>query len=317
MKYYQLDSNQTYSDVQMINQANWLHVVDPNDEEKSFLRDEFNLPYDFIYDALDRYEMPRFEKYETKEGKVLRLYMMLYPRVKKVMDGYDELESQPLAIIITEEITITISAEHPVFLNAIIQNETIKQGEQLTGNHIILDIIWELTQSFVDETAKIDKSIDEMEQSITKSTKSNSFNKLIAIHKNLVYFETGITENDKIIHKIMESDIYSDDEKGKQLLHDIKVVSNQATTMVHEADQMISHLSEVFSSVISNNLNNIMKVLTSLTIILTIPTIIGGLWGMNIPLPFDEHPFGFVFLILLTIIISLVTAFWLKKKDYF
>lgn len=317
MHYYKLDSKQTYSEIRDRNQANWFHVVQPNEEEQAFLREKFGLPHDFIHDALDRYEAPRYEKYETEDGQVIRLYLMLYPKVKKVLDDYDELQTVPLALIVTQDCTITICSEQPFFLDHIVRNETNKEGKPLTGKHVILDIIWELTQSYVVGTEKIDKHIDEMEQNVTNSTKNHAFNKLIAIHKNLVYFDTGITENDKIIHKIMESDVFADDKIGKELLHDIKVISNQATTMVHEADEMISHLSEVFSSVISNNLNNIMKVLTSLTIILTIPTIIGGLWGMNVPVPFEENPFGFTILILLTIIVSIITLFWLKKKDYF
>ena len=86
--------------------------------------------------------------------------------------------------------------------------------------------------------------------------------------------------------------------------------------MRKESDEMISHLSEVFSSVISNNLNNIMKFLTSLTIVLTIPTIIGSYWGMNVALPFENDGFAFLLLVGVSIILGILTVFWLKKKDY-
>jgi magnesium transporter len=86
--------------------------------------------------------------------------------------------------------------------------------------------------------------------------------------------------------------------------------------MVKESTEMIDHLSEVFSSVISNNLNNIMKFLTSFSIVLTIPTIIGSFWGMNVDLPIDKSPWAFLIMLGISALISIIVFLWLKRKDY-
>ena len=120
-----------------------------------------------------------------------------------------------------------------------------------------------------------------------------------------------------MITKSIQNASLGDDLQSQELLRDIIDISSQAEVMVTESSKMIDQLSEVFSSVIANNLNNIMKVLTSITIVLTIPTIIAGFWGMNVDLPFENHPWAFGITSLLTIFICFLTVYWLKKKDYF
>ncbi|HRM38288.1 MAG TPA: CorA family divalent cation transporter, partial [Trichococcus flocculiformis] len=126
-----------------------------------------------------------------------------------------------------------------------------------------------------------------------------------------------INKNHPLITKSIQSASLGDDLQSQELLRDIIDISSQAEVMVTESSKMIDQLSEVFSSVIANNLNNIMKVLTSITIVLTIPTIIAGFWGMNVDLPFENHPWAFGITSLLTIFICFLTVYWLKKKDYF
>lgn len=313
MKCFQIGEDKLYHETMHYEDADWLHLENPSERETAFLADELGIPLDFITDAFDYYEVPRQEVAETKFGEKLLLLLFLYPHTKKEHENYSEYETLPLAIILLNNKIITICSTDAPFLERIYQNE-LKIDH--SGSHIILDILWGLTNSYVTKITDIDNTIDQMEQNIVDTTKNEAFYKLIAIHKNLVYFETGILENHRIIKNLVDRDIYSQDSEGDSYLHDIRVTSHQASIMVKESTEMIDHLSEVFSSVISNNLNNIMKFLTSLTIVLTIPTIVGSLWGMNVFLPIENHPLAFVFLVGITIIISIITVIWLKKKDY-
>lgn len=313
----QLNENRTYTYMETSEweNANWLHFPNPSSAEIHFLK-KLGIPSDFIIDVLDSYEVPRQELYQNEKGETFHLLLVLYPKVKKHLESYQEYETLPLAIIISDKQVFTFSADTPLFLENIYENKSERSFHSLRGNHVVLDILWELTRSFVIAITKVDQTREEMEENIMSTTKNEAFYQLIAIHKNLVYFDTGISKNHMIIQSVMESDLYSDDENGKNLLHAIKILSNQAEVMVHEANQMIDQLSEVFSSVIANNLNNIMKFLTSLTIVLTIPTIVGAFWGMNVGLPIDKSPFAFVILIIISILLSIITIYWLKRKDY-
>lgn len=309
MTYFRLKGNPVKTD----NYVHWLHYEKPTSEEKLFLTEEMGVPLDFIEDALDRYEVPRLEVTQNKFGEPIRLMLVSYPQIMNDYHSYVEYETRPLAIILLSNRIFTISPSHVHFIEKLQMNHS--EGS-ISSSHILLDLLWELTQSYVQMIMDIDKTITDMEQNIINTTRNEAFYKLIAIHKNLVYFDTGITENHEIIKNLVEEEIFSNDRVERELLHDIKVVSRQASVMVRESTDMIDHLSEVFSSVISNNLNNIMKFLTSLTVVLTIPTIIGSFWGMNVGLPLDNSPFSFFLLLGISILLSIVTIFWLKKKDY-
>lgn len=313
---FHLNKDRIYNETATIEEASWLHFPNPTQEEIAFLKESYGIPSDFIIDVLDSYEVPRQEAYENKNGALFHLIIVQYPKVKKQFENYCQYETLPLSIIISNKKIFTICTETPSFLKDIYQNKFEERLNSLSGNHIILDILWKLTHSYILDIAEIDQTREEMEKNIVSTTKNEAFYQLIAIHKNLVYFDTGISKNHSIIHSIIESEIYSEDRNGKSLLHDIKVLSNQAEVMVHEANQMIDQLSEVFSSVIANNLNNIMKFLTSLTIVLTIPTIIASFWGMNVGLPIERSTLAFETLIVISILLSVLTVFWLKKKDY-
>lgn len=313
MKGYIIDENQLYKETADYQGAEWLHFESPSDEEISYLTNELGIPEDFVTDAFDYYEVPRQEVFETESGEKVSLLLVLYPHTKYRFDAYREYDTLPLSIIFVGKKIITVCSSNVPFLEKVITNESIKPG---TNNHIFLDLLWELTNSYLDKIADIDRTIDGMERNIINTTKNEAFYKLIAIHKNLVYFETGILENHKLFRKLHDKDVFAEDEKGSNFLHDIQVISNQASIMVKESTEMIDHLSEVFSSVISNNLNNIMKFLTSFSIVLTIPTIIGSFWGMNVALPIEKNPWAFIILLGLSVLISVVVFLWLKRKDY-
>lgn len=312
MKGYTIDDNQLYQETTDYHRAEWLHFESPSEEEINYLTHELGIPVDFVTDAFDYYEVPRQETVVTKTGEKVSLLLVLYPHTKYRFDAYREYETLPLSIIFFGKKMITVCSSNVPFLEKVISNDSTKQGT----NHIFLDLLWELTNAYLDKIADIDRTIDDMERNIINTTKNEAFYKLIAIHKNLVYFETGIFENHKLFKRMHEKDIFAEDERGREFLHDIRVISNQASIMVKESTEMIDHLSEVFSSVISNNLNNIMKFLTSFSIVLTIPTIIGSFWGMNVDLPIDKSPWAFLIMLGISALISIIVFLWLKRKDY-
>ncbi|AZP05383.1 magnesium transporter CorA family protein [Jeotgalibaca ciconiae] len=310
MKAFRLE-NQAYVSTDSIEEAELVLCEDPSQEEIDYLHNQYDIPLDFITDGLNRYMVPRKENYETDNHELIQLLLFLYPLVK--IDEADRLEYQtlPLSIIILNGKMIMVYPKELPFLE-----RTINQNNQSEESLFLLQILWQLTNEYVKAITRIDDVIENMEQNLVNSTKNEAFYKMISINKTLVYFETGITKNHEIIDQVYKKQQGVTEKLNNELLHDIRILSNQARVMRRESDEMISHLSEVFSSVISNNLNNIMKFLTSLTIVMTIPTIIGSYWGMNVSLPFEKNLFAFALLVFASIIIGILTVFWLKKKDY-
>lgn len=321
MKLYYFNEHKQFQETQNEQEADWIHIEQPTEVEIKALRARYQIPEDFITSGLDPYEIPRHEVFESITGAKIQLLVVLAPVQEHSSSMGIEYGTKPFAMIMLSNKVLTICERTPDYIENIGKNDNKNMEKnlihgKLSESHLILRILWRVTNEFITDIGEINQQIDEMEENIHGSTKNAMFDKLISIHKSLVYFHTAISKNHERIESIKEDKIVGDEKLSHEFLHDIEVASLQASVLVHESDEMISHLSEVFSSVISNNLNNIMKFLTSLTIVMTIPTIIGSYWGMNVSLPFEKNLFAFALLVFASIIIGILTVFWLKKKDY-
>ena len=147
--------------------------------------------------------------------------------------------------------------------------------------------------------------------------KNRELIQLHSLEKSLVYFSTSLKANEVTLEKMLKMDIMQKYEDDQDLLEDVIIENKQAIEMTDIYSNILSSTMDFFASVISNNLNIVMKVLASVTILMAIPTIIGGIFGMNVELPLQNNPQGFVIIIFLTILLTLFTAFILYKKDMF
>ena len=156
-----------------------------------------------------------------------------------------------------------------------------------------------------------------IEKRLHKSMKNRELIQLHSLEKSLVYFSTSLKANEVTLEKMLKMDIMQKYEDDQDLLEDVIIENKQSIEMNDIYSNILSSTMDFFASVISNNLNIVMKVLASVTILMAIPTIIGGIFGMNVELPLQNNPQGFVIIIFLTILLTLFTAFILYKKDMF
>lgn len=155
-----------------------------------------------------------------------------------------------------------------------------------------------------------------MQNDIEYSSQNQELYRLMASDKTLAYTKTAVQNNRVVLEKILDSPEFNRRAEIKSLIHDVMVESYQVESMVDEGMRIKEQLSGIFSNVISNNLNNVMKMLTSVSVVLTVPTIIGGLWGMNVPVPLAHSAWGFVIINGMIILISVLLLRWLKDKAY-
>ena len=145
--------------------------------------------------------------------------------------------------------------------------------------------------------------------------KNKELLKLLSLEKGLVYFATSLKSNEIVMEKTMRGKIvklYDDDE---DILEDAIIENRQAIEMAQIYTNILNGTMDAYASIISNNLNGVMKFLTSITIVLAIPTMISSFWGMNVQLPFENSPMGFIIMVLIAVILTLVVTWWLKRKD--
>lgn len=321
MRMYRLDNKNKYCEVHQWEHADWLRFDNPSLDEIDQLHQKTNIPKDFITSALDPYEIARQEKFTTAEGEEVKLIIIQYPLDVEQNRDSVEYEILPLSIILHPDGIITVSSRNIPFLEEIASNdflgsETNLAHGEIEESHLVLKILWKVTNQYINGTTEIDIAINQMEDNILKTTKNKIFNQLISVHKSLVYFRTGITRNHEQVLTLNHIEELFTNKLSNELLHDITVYSNQAKAMVEVSDEMIRHLSETFSSAISYNLNIVMKFLTSLTILLAIPEVVGAIWGMNVPIPFQESPTIFHAILIAMVAISILIIAWFKKKDY-
>jgi len=156
-----------------------------------------------------------------------------------------------------------------------------------------------------------------VEKKLHKSMKNKELLKLLDFEKSLVFFTTSLKSNEIVMEKLLRGKYLKMYEEDQDLLEDVIIENKQAIEMANIYSSILSGMMDAFASVISNNLNIVMKFLTSVTIVLSIPTMMSSFFGMNVPLPFESNPLGFLYILLISLAVSLVVVLVLLKKDMF
>ncbi|GMA07057.1 magnesium transporter [Tetragenococcus halophilus subsp. flandriensis] len=293
----------------------WLHVEDPNSREISTLTNKYNLPKDYLSAVLDDEENSRSEGLNQQEMKKAALLLLQFPYEIKSPSGFQQFETFPLSLIVTPENRIITVSNYPLPFFQTVVNHQFKPNDNVPEMNILLEILWQVVLSFNNYLKQTKDQLDNLEKQIKVSTQNEQLYQIMDIQKSLVSFDEATSANLKTLTALVNTKLFQKNHAFKHHLHDIIVETQQSLTSANIQLKFASHMNDTFSSVVSNNLNNVMKILTSITIVLTIPTIIGGIYGMNVRLPIAKNPYAFWIIILITIIISWFTIKFLKKKN--
>ena len=171
------------------------------------------------------------------------------------------------------------------------------------------------SELFLRELKKINKEKEVAEKELNTSMRNKELLKMLNIEKSLVYFTTSLKSNELVMEKTMKGRIIKLYEEDEDILEDAIIENKQAIEMAKTYSDILSGTMDTYASIISNNLNIVMKFLTLVTIVLAIPTLLFSMWGMNVELPFQHNPYGFLWILGITIVITLIVIWWFKKKD--
>lgn len=293
----------------------WVNVERPSAAEIKHLQTRFNLPVTYLTAALDDKENPRTEGTEQSIIERPALILVRFPHESVSPLGYNEYTTYPFAIILTAEVLITVCNHPAVF----IQDFLFHQPQLNINNHerFTLKLVWFIHKSYLNCLDENSHTMDTMKKNLTIATENNDLFQLTAMQKSLIHFQWALRKNRQLLTQLQASEFYFETAPFSELLSDILIESEQAATMTAQQKQIIDEYNTTVSAIVSNNLNIIMKVLTSITIILTIPTIIGGIYGMNVHLPGASSARAFTFIILGTIVVSWLAAWWLRRRNFF
>jgi magnesium transporter len=288
----------------------WINMIDPTTDEIEFVVSQ-GVPQDFITYPLDLDERPRTERED--DGKLLILIRIPYFEGTKVDVPYITI---PLGIILTDKYLITVCKRQ----NDILQEFASGRVRGLsTGkrNRFMLRLLLANASRYLLFLREINKVTEVLEDTLVASMKNKEVFELLKYQKSLVYFTTALKSNELVLERLQRSQIFKQYPDDEDLLEDVITENQQAIEMVNIASTILSSMMDAFASIISNNMNIVMKFLTSMTIVMSVPTIVTSFFGMNVPLPMQTQSWASLAIIGIFMAISAVIIPIFLKRDWF
>lgn len=305
-----LDTNETKK-VTKYEKGSWINLIAPNEEEIKSVCENLKIQDNFIRYALDAEEKARID---IEEDDNTILFIIDVP-IREKDDDNLIYSTMPIGIIfVRDDYIITVSLKQ----NDIIQNLTRNKMKNIftyKKSRFLLQLLYSNSSLYLTLLKKINKETEIAESVLKNSMKNKALLKLLSLEKSLVYFTTSLKSNEVVMEKTMKGKIIKLYEEDEDILDDAIIENKQAIEMAKIYSDILNGTMDAYASIISNNLNRVMKYLTSITIILAIPTMVASYWGMNVPVPFQNEPWGFAVIFVFSIIIAVITTVWLEKKD--
>lgn len=289
----------------------WISLVNPSEEEIDFVKEQLNIEMDFLRAALDEEEYSRIE---VEDEHVLILIDM--PTADKE-DEHLVYSTLPFAIILTEKNIVTVCLKDSYIIDQFEKN-SVRSFYTTKRYRFVLQILFKISKRYLLYLKQIDRMSSDVERQLHRSMKNRELIQLLDLEKSLVYFTTALKANEIVLEKMMRLDAIKLYEEDEDLLEDVIIENKQAIEMATIYSNILSGMMDAFASVISNNLNGVMKILTSITIVMAIPTMIASFYGMNIAwLPIANSPNAFWVILGVSGALSLAAGLVLAFKRMF
>lgn len=283
----------------------WIHVEDPTDDERVWLREDLGVPADWIRDSLDPYQRPRFQR---QDGLVLLI--ALCPRTARQRP--EPFATVPLGIVLFPDRAVTICPRNP----DLVDRARDADGDRAVPGRVALELLFENEQVFREALAAIhDRSTFE-EEELRSSLTGRRLGDLIDQGRSLAYFESALRSNDRMLDAAREDGLF-DGEELMTLLDEVRERNEENGELAAVFTRIHNDLMEGFSSLVSMNLNTLVRTLTEITIALAIPALIAGMWGMNVGLPLEEHEVAFGILTLLIVALGVAAFLLIRFSERF
>ena len=314
LKIYNTDiETNNFEEIKEFKKGSWISLTNPSEVEIKKVCESINIQEDFIRDALDFEEKARIDE-EEDDNTIL--FVVDVPIIEKTEEN-QIYTTMPLGmIVVRDDFFITVSLRK----NKVIEDfekRKIKNFQTYKKSRFIFQILYLNSSYYLTHLKQINKETEIAEYILKNSMKNKELLKLLNLVKSLVYFRTSLKSNELVMERTMKGKIIKLYEEDEDILEDAIIENRQAIEMAKIYSDILNGTMDAYASIISNNLNGVMKTLTSITIVLAVPTMISSFWGMNVPVPFQYNKFGFLIMITLAIVITLLVTWWLKKRDMF
>lgn len=287
----------------------WASLVDPAPEEIARLQPLLGVPEDFLTHALDRGEQARTERADGSMLVVLRV-----PYFQGEAADIPHI-TVPLGIVLTDRYIVTVCTREVGVLRQLTSG-AVRGLSTAKHNRFVLHALHVTAQRYLHHLGEINKAVDVLEDRLQASLRNRELLELLKRQKSLVYFTEALKSNEVMLERLQRSQLFQAYPDDLELLEDVLTEFRQAMEMTTISGNILSQMMDAFASIISNNLNVVLKFLASVTIILALPTLVASIYGMNIALPLQDHPAAFLILIGASLLAALLVVIVFWRRDW-
>ncbi len=310
MKRIYLTVDDHLTEINTLQKGCWVHLHNPTREEIDGLNARFHLEPTYLQAALDEEESARIER---DGDQTLIIVDIPYIDSDEKEMAYTTI---PMGIIMVDDVIITVSTRESTIITDFTE-ERIRGFWTFKRTRFLLQILQRTASRYLHYLKQIDKGSQFIQKRLEKDMRNQELLQMMKLEKSLVFFSTSLKGNEMVMERLLRIDMLRKYPDDSDLLEDVIIENKQAMEMCSIYRNIISSSMDAYASIISNNLNIVMKILTSLTVVMAIPTLFASLWGMNVGVPFQQNPFGFWIVIGITLFASLAAFLILWRKKMF
>ncbi len=313
LKIYNTDiETNEFRELKEFKKGSWINLVNPSENEIKKVCESVQIQEDFIRDALDFEEKARIDHEEDDDTT---LFVVDVPITESGEEGEVIYSTLPLGmIVVRDDFFITVSLRKNKIIESF-EKRKIKNFQTYKKTRFIFQILYLNSSFYLSYLKQINKETEIAEYILKNSMRNKELLKMLTLEKGLVYFTTSLKSNELVMEKTLRGKIIKLYEEDEEILEDAITENRQAIEMAQIYNNILNGTMDAYASIISNNMNGVMKTLTSITIILAVPTMISSFWGMNVNLPLQNNPLGFIVMISISIILTLFVSWWLRRRN--
>jgi magnesium transporter len=287
----------------------WIDVTNPTPDEARNMPQDLSIPPEFVTDSLNPDKIPLIEKADDA-----LLILVRIPHFQSPTASIPHV-TLPTGIIVTRELIVTICRhEHELLRDLPHEHQTDLSPAKPT--RFVLHLLWGIANNYLLRLSEIEKVVEGLEDRLQRSLQNREVLELLRYQKSLVHFTTALRANELMLERLRRSEFLERERKDEGLLDDVFTENRQAIAMSEITSNILSQMMDAFASIISNNLNVVMKFLAAVTVVLIVPTVIGTFYGMNVRLPLADSPSAFPVLVGLSILSSSIVGLIFWKRDW-
>jgi len=295
--------------IESVSNGCWVNAIDPTPDEAEKLQ-FWGIEPELITYSLDQDEMARVEREET--------YTLILLRIPYFQGEVHDIPyiTVPMGIIIKDNFIVTI-CHYPNDISRILTNGKYRGFKTAKRYRFVLYVLLETANRFLSHLRNINRIVEIIEDQLEKASRNRELLELLKYQKSMVYFTTALRSNEVMMERLQRMRMFNKYEEDEDLLEDVLTENQQAIQTTNIQTEILSSMMDAFASLISNNLNVVMKALAAITIVLNLPTIVASFYGMNLALPFQNQPWAFLFTIGVAVVLTGIAVYIFAKRDWF